>query len=185
MTASPPLVPTAPPLHGVAPAGLLAPQAPAPTGATSALSTDEIVAFIEASADPAAELAHLVLQVSMRAATATRQGQILSSVNSRCAKALKAVRVALLTAVANTPGVYDGFTVTQKAGAALGQVRPVRGALPRCVRRAGFRRRANAEPQLHLRPVSTTPEARFHSTDSPTTQGDIHHVCTSSRSRTQ
>ncbi|MDM2402182.1 hypothetical protein [Mycobacteroides abscessus] len=117
MTASPPLVPTAPPLHGVAPAGLLAPQAPAPTGATSALSTDEIVAFIEASADPAAELAHLVLQVSMRAATATRQGQILSSVNSRCAKALKAVRVALLTAVANTPGVYDGFTVTQKAGA--------------------------------------------------------------------
>lgn len=117
MTASPPLVPTAPPLHRVAPAGLLAPQAPAPTGATSALSTDEIVAFIEASADPAAELAHLVLQVSMRAATATRQGQILSSVNSRCAKALKAVRVALLTAVANTPGVYDGFTVTQKAGA--------------------------------------------------------------------
>ncbi|CPR74280.1 hypothetical protein [Mycobacteroides abscessus] len=117
MTASPPLVPTAPPLHGVAPAGLLAPQAPAPTGATSTLSTDEIVAFIEASADPAAELAHLVLQVSMRAATATRQGQILSSVNSRCAKALKAVRVALLTAVANTPGVYDGFTVTQKAGA--------------------------------------------------------------------
>ncbi|AMU28900.1 MULTISPECIES: hypothetical protein [Mycobacteroides] len=75
------------------------------------------MAFIEASADPAAELAHLVLQVSMRAATATRQGQILSSVNSRCAKALKAVRVALLTAVANTPGVYDGFTVTQKAGA--------------------------------------------------------------------
>ncbi|SKM34489.1 hypothetical protein [Mycobacteroides abscessus] len=117
MTASPPLVPTAPPLHGVAPAGLLAPQAPAPTGGTSTLSTDEIVAFIEASADPAAELAHLVLQVSMRAATATRQGQILSSVNSRCAKALKAVRVALLTAVANTPGVYDGFTVTQKAGA--------------------------------------------------------------------
>lgn len=117
MTASPPLVPTAPPLHGVAPAGLLAPQAPTPTGVTSTLSTDEIVAFIEASADPAAELAHLVLQVSMRAATATRQGQILSSVNSRCAKALKAVRVALLTAVANTPGVYDGFTVTQKAGA--------------------------------------------------------------------
>lgn len=116
MTTAPPLVPTAPPLHAVAPAAALAPQAPRPADHAPTLSVAEIVAFIEASADPAAELAHLVLQVSTRAATAARQGQILSAVRGKCEKTLKAVRVALLAAVTDTPGAYDGFTVTQKAG---------------------------------------------------------------------
>ncbi|CPW92175.1 hypothetical protein [Mycobacteroides abscessus] len=116
MTAAPPLVPSTAPLHGVAPTSPIAPQT-TPGNATSTLSTPEIVAFIEASADPAAELAHLVLQVSMRAASAARQGQILSSVKSKCERTLKAVRTTLLTAVTNSPGVYDGFTVTSKSGA--------------------------------------------------------------------
>lgn len=116
MTSAPLLVPTAPPLHGVAPAAAVAPHAPLPAGVTPSLSVAEIVAFIEASADPAAELAHLVLQVSTRAATAARQGQILSTVRGKCEKTLKAVRIALFAAVADTPGVYDGFTITQKAG---------------------------------------------------------------------
>ncbi len=109
-----PTAPTAPPLHSVAPTAMGVPL-PAAQAATP-LSVADMAASIEASADPAAELAHLVVLVSSRSATAARQGQLLSTVRAKCEQTLKSVRIALLAAVIDRPGAYDGFTIIQKSG---------------------------------------------------------------------
>lgn len=93
------------------------PVAPAP----AAVAADPLALVLNAP-DPTAELSRLVLAVSSRADTAAHQGQILAAVKGTCELMLKNVRTALLGSVADPshpdgrPGIYDGFTVTEKAG---------------------------------------------------------------------
>ena len=105
--------PTAPPLRGTAPAA--APEF-SPAHAPSVLDPNEIAAAIAASTDPAAFLTHVVLAVAARSATAPEQAVLLSKVQAGCTDMIKRVRVALLAAVDSTPGAYDGFEVTARAG---------------------------------------------------------------------
>lgn len=107
------LAPTAPPMHNLA----AAPPAPAASAATAAVvDLSSLADSITASADPAAFLSQLVLAVASGSASAARQGQVLSGVKRTCDSMLKAVRSALLNAVDEQPGHYDGFTVSAKAG---------------------------------------------------------------------
>jgi len=113
--------PTAPPLRGTAPAAAPASTTttttPAPTTpAPTVLDPNEIAAAIAASTDPAAFLTHVVLAVAARSATAPEQGVLLGKVQAGCTDMIKRVRVALLAAVDSTPGAYDGFEVTARAG---------------------------------------------------------------------
>lgn len=105
--------PTAPPLRGTAPA---AAGASSPVHAPSVLDPNDIAATIAASADPAALLTHVVLAVAARSATAPAQAVLLGKVQAGCTDMIKRVRVALLAAVDSTPGAYDGFEVTARAG---------------------------------------------------------------------
>lgn len=136
-TASPPLLAVAPASPVVAPPGAApAPAAPPAAGQTPrsapvahATATAPVLdiyataAAIAASADPAAELSHLVLAVAAAAPSAARQGMTLSTVGEACRQMLRNVRAALLASVvdadhpAGRPGVYSGFVVTEKAGA--------------------------------------------------------------------
>ena len=106
--------PTAPPLRGTAPAAASASTTTTP--APTVLDPNEIAAAIAASTDPAAFLTHVVLAVAARSATAPEQAVLLSKVQAGCTDMIKRVRVALLAAVDSTPGAYDGFEVTARAG---------------------------------------------------------------------
>lgn len=75
-----------------------------------------VAASIAGSPDPAALLTHLVMTVAARCDTAPAQGALLSALQSRIGDALKRVRVALLAAVGETPGKYEGFEVASRAG---------------------------------------------------------------------
>jgi hypothetical protein len=112
MTAS--LAPTAPTRHSLA-AAPTAPTAAAPA-TTAVVDLSSLAGSITASADPAAFLSQLVLAVASSSTSAARQGQVLSGVKRTCDSMLKAVRSALLSAVDEQPGHYDGFTVSAKAG---------------------------------------------------------------------
>ena len=107
--------PTTAPLHNVAPTAP-APTAPTAPASAAVFDTSDVAASIAAFADPAALLSHLVLAVASRSATAAGQGQVLSAVKTTCEAMLKAVREALLASVGETPGTYDGFTVSATAG---------------------------------------------------------------------
>lgn len=113
MTAPAPTAPTTPPMRTLAPAAPVAHAAPAPA---PVLDPNSLAAAISASSDPVALLSHVVLSVAAREASAAEQGQVLSAIQSTCAAMLKSVREVLLTAVAETPGDYTGFTVSVRAG---------------------------------------------------------------------
>ena len=109
--------PSAPPLRATAPTTAApAPSLAPPVAHTQALDINGIAAAIAGSADPAALLTHILLLVSSRSATAPEQGILLSKVSDGCADMLKRVRVALLTAVDEAPGSYDGFDVVARSG---------------------------------------------------------------------
>lgn len=136
-TASPPMPAVAPASPVVAPAGAaLAPATPPAAGQTAAAAPvaqaaptaavadiHAVAAAIAAAPDPAAELSHLVLAVAAASTSAARQGSVLSTVGDTCRTMLRTVRTALLASVidaahpAGRPGIYPGFTVTEKAGA--------------------------------------------------------------------
>lgn len=107
-----PMAPPAPAMPGLNPAPSAAvAQTPAPV-----VDLDSLAVRITASADPAALLAQLVQAVAATAPSAARQGLMLSTVKGTCDSTLKLVRNALLDAVGEQPGNYDGFTITSRAG---------------------------------------------------------------------
>lgn len=132
-TAAPPSAPAPTPLvpppgafaaaANPAPAAPNGPVAQAPARQNAAvLDLDSLAAALSATADPASALASLVLCTAEKSATAAKQGQVLSTVEDACKKMLKNVRAALLASVVDAahpngrPGIYDGFTITAKAG---------------------------------------------------------------------
>lgn len=131
LTAPATAYPVAPPSYGpttltsamftpLAPAAPITPTAPVVD--RPILDTASLAELFATAADPAAELAALVVAVAAKSPTAARQGLVLHTVESACKQVLKNVRTALLAAVidaanpAGRPGVYDGFTITEKAG---------------------------------------------------------------------
>lgn len=136
-TASPPMPAVAPASPVVAPAfAVLAPATAPATGQTTATAPvaqaaptapvadiHAMATAIAAAPDPAAELSALVLAVAAASASAASQGSVLSTVGDTCRRMLSTVRTALLASVIDAaypsgrPGVYPGFTVTEKAGA--------------------------------------------------------------------
>lgn len=112
-----PTAPTTPPMRTLAPAAPVTSTAPVAHAAPApAIDPNSLAASISASSDPVALLSHVVLSVAAREASAAEQGQVLSAIQAACAAMLKSVREALLTAVAETPGEYAGFTVVSRAG---------------------------------------------------------------------
>lgn len=131
-TAAPPSAPAPTPLvpppgafaapANPAPAAPNGPVAHAPAQPVEVLDLDSLAEALSSTADPASALAALVLCAAEKSATAAKQGQVLSTVEAACKQMLKNVRAALLASVVDAahpdgrPGVYDGFTITAKAG---------------------------------------------------------------------
>lgn len=90
----------------------------APTALSPMPTVDmgSLAAQIVAAPDPAAFISQLVLSVAAQSPTAAKQGQLLSMIKSSCERNLKAVRAALLEAVDEEPGSYDGFVIFSRAG---------------------------------------------------------------------
>lgn len=105
--------PTAPPLRGAAPTdGAAVPSAVSPV----VVDPNAIAESIASSSDPVALLTYVVLAVASRSASAAEQGVLLSRIQLACSDMSKRVRVALLDSVNQTPGEYEGFEITARAG---------------------------------------------------------------------